>query len=176
MLLPVCLDPIQAWIGLKKSHQARLPHDSRFFLCFSFPSNLFPQQPAPLWPQAELCSTHWSLYCLVTWPQSSSPRGHGLAWGPVTARGYLSGTDSPIFTAIQQYWSPQPSPKLACPPLNHVYGTSLEHHSACPGINTGWSWQNRQTSTNWSTECKEEGFTACLVTRWAQKKVKEVAG
>lgn len=48
MLLPVCLDPIQAQIELKKSHRARLPHDSLFFLCLSSPSNLFPRQPAPL--------------------------------------------------------------------------------------------------------------------------------
>lgn len=57
---------------------------------------------------------HWSLYCLVTWPQSSSPGGHSLAWGPMTARGYLSGTDSPIFAAVQQYY-PTNTPAPALP-------------------------------------------------------------
>lgn len=51
--------------------------------------------------------------------KSSSPRGHRLACGPMTARGYLSGNDSPIFTGVQQCcprpFFPALTPKLASP-------------------------------------------------------------
>lgn len=52
-----------------KSHWACSPHCSRFLSLpgssVLSPTNLFPRQPAPLWPQRD---QHWSLYCLVTWP------------------------------------------------------------------------------------------------------------
>lgn len=105
--------PHSRWTRLKKSHWAWSPHDSLLSLppsvcCLS--QQPLPSTACPSLATASAEQQQWSLYCLVTWPQSSSPRGHRLAWGPMTARGYLSGTDSPISAAIQQY---TPTPALS---------------------------------------------------------------
>lgn len=155
MLLPVCLDPIQAWTRLKKSHWAWSPHDS-FLSLFSLPATSF-LHSLPLSDHSQSIATPLVTLLPGHMTAEFKPRGHGLAWGPMTARGYLSGTDSPIFAAVQQYPHTQPHthihthhplPKLASPPLNHASGTCEEDQSARQSINTGSSWQNTQTLTN----------------------------
>lgn len=154
MLLPVCLDPIQAWTLLKEKATGPALHIALGFFARLLCS--LPHQPLSSTACPSLTAERSALVTLLPGHmtgKSSSPRGHRLACGPMTARGYLSGNDSPIFTGVQQCcprpFFPALTPKLASPltPLWHLGGGR-----ACPSINTGSSWQNTMTLTNWSAQ------------------------
>lgn len=97
-----------------KSRWACSPHCSR--------SCSLPHQPLSSTACPSLTAERPALVTLLPGhmtAKSSSPRGHRLACGPMTARGYLSGNDSPIFTGVQQCcprpFFPALTPKLASP-------------------------------------------------------------
>lgn len=82
MLLPVCLDPIQAWTWLRKNRHC-VVMSLIFILLFPFPLCSHSLQPLPTAASSSLATAgaqqhHWSLYCLVTWPREFKPLGSPL--------------------------------------------------------------------------------------------------
>lgn len=152
MLLPICLDPIQAWTWLKKTRPRVL---MSLFLSVSSPvlpalplSSLFPRQLASLWPQPKPSNTTGHFTAWSHDQESSSPWGHHLARGPMTAKVIWVELIA-LFSLTFNNASP-PLTQISLP-FNHASGTSKEDQSAYSSINTGPSWQNTYILGHWGT-------------------------
>lgn len=102
---PSLAGPHSRWTWLEKRHWAWSPHDSFLSLpLFSLPAtSLLDSLPLWLQPEQRNSTGHFT-----AWSHDHRVQALGVtAWLEVQWQpgGYLSGTDSPIFAAIQQYHS-----------------------------------------------------------------------